>query len=96
MLRIPFRDTQCGFKLFRREAAQSIFLRARVDGFAFDVEVILIAMQLGYVVQEMPVRWANDPESKVTLVYHPAQMLADLWRIRRSLAHRSWELGKYN
>jgi len=83
-LRIPFRDTQCGFKLFRREAAHAIFQRARIDGFAFDVEAILIAQQLGYVIREMPVRWVNDPESKVTLLRHPAQMLADLWRIRRA------------
>ncbi len=83
-LRIPFRDTQCGFKLFRREAAHAIFQRARIDGFAFDVEAIVIAKQLGYVIKEMPVRWLNDPESKVTLLRHPAQMLADLWRIRRA------------
>lgn len=84
LLRIPFRDTQCGFKLFRREAAHAIFQRARIDGFAFDVEAILIAQQLGYVITEMPVRWLNDPESKVTLLRHPTQMLADLWRIRRA------------
>lgn len=82
LLRIPFRDTQCGFKLFRREAAHAIFQRARIDGFAFDVEVILIAMQLGYTVREMPVHWSNDPASRVTLSRHPAQMIADLWRIR--------------
>jgi dolichyl-phosphate beta-glucosyltransferase len=88
-LRIPFRDTQCGFKLFRREAARAVFQRARTDGFAFDVEAILLALQLGYVVREMPVRWINDPESRVTLVRHPVQMLADLWRIRRSLGDNS-------
>jgi dolichyl-phosphate beta-glucosyltransferase len=85
-LPIPFRDTQCGFKVFRREAAHSIFQRTRTDGFAFDVEAILIAMHLGYAVREMPVRWINDPESKVSMVRHPARMLADLWRIRRAYA----------
>jgi dolichyl-phosphate beta-glucosyltransferase len=88
-LRIPFRDTQCGFKLFRGEAAHAIFQRAHINGFAFDVEAILIAMQLGYAVREMPVHWINDPESKVTLLRHPAQMLADLWRLRRVFAARS-------
>ncbi|MBI3780703.1 MAG: hypothetical protein HY278_06570 [candidate division NC10 bacterium] len=78
MLRIPFRDTQCGFKLFRREAAHNVFQRTRINGFTFDVEAILIAMQLGYAVREMPVRWINDPESKVTLLRHPARMLTDL------------------
>jgi dolichyl-phosphate beta-glucosyltransferase len=88
-LRIPFRDTQCGFKLFRREAAHAVFQRARIDGFAFDVETILIALRSGYRVRELPVRWVNDPESRVTLLHHPAQMLADLWRIRRSLGDSS-------
>jgi dolichyl-phosphate beta-glucosyltransferase len=88
-LGIPFRDTQCGFKLFRREAAHAVFQRARIDGFAFDVETILIALELGYRVREMPVRWINDPESRVTLLRHPARMLADLWRIRRSLGDSS-------
>jgi dolichyl-phosphate beta-glucosyltransferase len=83
-LRVPFRDTQCGFKLFRREAALAVFRRARIDGFAFDVEVILLARRLGYLVREMPVRWINDPDSRVTLMRHPAQMLVDLWRIRRA------------
>ena len=46
-------------------------------------------MQLGYFINEMPVRWIIDPESRVTLLRHPAQMLADLWRIRRSLCDRS-------
>ena len=93
LLRIPFRDTQCGFKLFRREAAHAIFQHARIDGFAFDVEAILIAQQLGYVIREMPVRWLNDPEGKVTLLRHPAQMLADLWRIRRAFAKGSPQIS---
>lgn len=77
-LGIPIRDTQYGFKLFRREAARAVFQRARTNGFAFDVEALLLALQLGYVVRELPVRWVNDPESRVTLWRHPAQMLADL------------------
>ncbi len=89
ILHIPFRDTQCGFKLFRREAAHAVFQRVRTDGFTFDVEAILIAFQLGYTVREMPVKWINDPESRVTLLRHPAQMLVDLWRIRCAFASRS-------
>jgi len=85
-LSIPFRDTQCGFKLFRGDAARDLFRRAQIDGFAFDVEVILLAMRLGYAVHEIPVRWINDPNSKVRLLRHSTQMLGDLWRIRRGLA----------
>lgn len=85
LLQIPFRDTQCGFKLFRREAAHAVFQCAHIDGFAFDVEAILIATQLGYAVCEMPVRWINDPSSQVSLLRHPVRMLVDLWRIRAAL-----------
>jgi dolichyl-phosphate beta-glucosyltransferase len=56
LLRLPFRDTQCGLKGFRREVARELFGRARVDGFAFDVEVLLLARRLGLVVAEIPVR----------------------------------------
>ena len=89
ILQIPFRDTQCRFKLFRREAAHAVFQRVCTHGFAFDVEAILIALQLGYRVREMPVNWLNDLESRVTLLRHPAQMRVDLWRIRRAIASRS-------
>lgn len=85
-LSIPFRDTQCGFKLFRGKVARDVFQCARINGFAFDVEAILLALQLGYTVHEMPVRWMNDPASKVSLLRHSAQMLLDVWRVRRRLA----------
>ena len=55
---LPFRDTQCGFKAFRREAAREIFARQTIDGFAFDVEVILLAQVLGYRIGE-PVSYTH-------------------------------------
>lgn len=57
-------DTQCGFKAFRRKAAHEIFRRARLDGFSFDVEVLLIARLLGFRVDELPVEWLNDEDTK--------------------------------
>jgi dolichyl-phosphate beta-glucosyltransferase len=80
---IPFRDTQCGFKAFRREAAQEIFGLQEIDGFAFDVEVILLAQALGYHVAELPVRWLNSPESKVHIVRDSLRMLLDAFTVRR-------------
>lgn len=59
------RDTQCGFKLFKREAALAIFPRVTVDRFIFDVEVLLLARKLGYRVAEAPVAWKNSRPSKV-------------------------------
>ena len=77
-----FRDTQCGFKLFRREAAQAIFARSRVDGFCFDVEILAIAKTLGYRMCEIPVVWRDDARSKVNPIGDPLKMFLDLFRIR--------------
>lgn len=76
------RDTQCGFKCFRAEAAQRIFLRQRMTGFSFDVELLWIARQQGCRVVEVPVTWVNDPSSRVRLVRDSLRMLADLVRLR--------------
>ncbi len=80
------RDTQCGFKAFRREAARAIFARQQLDGFAFDVEVLLLAEHLGYRVADLPVEWINSPESKVSLFRDSARMLWDALRVRRLVA----------
>jgi dolichyl-phosphate beta-glucosyltransferase len=76
------KDTQCGFKLFRREVARDIFSRSIVSGFAFDVEILFIARLLGYRITEIPIRWQNDPNTKVKILRHGINMLADLFRIR--------------
>lgn len=62
---LPFRDTQCGFKLFRRDAAEVIFRRQLLEGFGFDVEDLLIARIHGFKVVEVPVRWDNVEGTKV-------------------------------
>jgi dolichyl-phosphate beta-glucosyltransferase len=77
-----FKDTQCGFKLFRAEVAKDIFRRIRLDGFAFDVEALFVARKLGYRVTEVPIRWRNDPDTRVKLFRHGSRMVADLLRIR--------------
>ena len=64
---LPYRDTQCGFKLFEASAAREIFSRQRLDGFGFDVEVLFIARLLGYAAAEVPVRWNNAAGSTVSL-----------------------------
>lgn len=64
---LPFRDTQCGFKLFETAAAREIFNRQRLDGFGFDVEVLYIASHLGYRVLEVPVRWNDVAGTKVSM-----------------------------
>jgi dolichyl-phosphate beta-glucosyltransferase len=64
---LPYRDTQCGFKLFRVDSAREIFSRQRLEGFGFDVEVLYIANLLGYGCIEVPVRWNDVAGSKVSL-----------------------------
>jgi dolichyl-phosphate beta-glucosyltransferase len=81
------KDTQCGFKAFRREAAQRIFTRARIDGFAFDAEILLLAEKLGLRVDELPVEWINDEHTKFRPLRDGWRSARDLWRLRGM--HRS-------
>jgi dolichyl-phosphate beta-glucosyltransferase len=81
-------DTQCGFKGFRQKACKEIFTRQKTDGFAFDVEILMLASALGYKIDVLPVRWVNSPDSKVRILIDPLKMLWDLFRIRR-LVRRS-------
>lgn len=59
-------DTQCGFKLFSAAAAEAVFPRQTLHGFAFDVEVLMLAHRAGFKIKEAPVKWVNDPGSKVS------------------------------
>jgi dolichyl-phosphate beta-glucosyltransferase len=61
------KDTQCGFKLFTREAARGIFARGLTDGFSFDVEALFLAQRGGMVIAEVPVLWRNDASTRVSL-----------------------------
>ncbi|MEN3027493.1 MAG: glycosyltransferase, partial [Chlorobiota bacterium] len=76
-------DTQCGFKGFRAEVAEALFRQTRLTGFAFDVEVLYLAARSGYRIVQIPVRWRNDPRSRVHLLRDPLRMLIEVWRIRR-------------
>jgi dolichyl-phosphate beta-glucosyltransferase len=87
---LPFRDTQCGFKLFRRHAAQEIFSRQIEEGFSFDVEDLLIAQELGLRSVEVPVEWSNVEGTKVSLA-QGMKSFADLVRIRmRGMQGKYW------
>jgi putative flippase GtrA len=79
-----FRDTQCGIKGFRNDIGKAIFERTIINGFAFDVEVFLIAEQDRYSLTEVPVRVENRQGSSVRLVRDSLRLLRDLLRIRRA------------
>jgi glycosyltransferase involved in cell wall biosynthesis len=84
LLGLPYRDTQCGLKGFRRDAAQAVFGRAQLDGFAFDAEVLVLARRLGLAVAEVPVLAQERAGSKVRVLADGRRMLAQLWTIRRT------------
>lgn len=75
-------DFTCGFKLFRREAAQAVFAQQRLDGWGFDVEVLLIAHRLGLSTVSAPVEWTNDERSRVRLGRDILRSAGELLRIR--------------
>jgi dolichyl-phosphate beta-glucosyltransferase len=77
-----FSDTQCGFKLFRGGVARNLFGEAKIDRFAYDVEILARAKKKGYGIQEVPIRWINSPESRVDPLKDSLRMLIDLVRIR--------------
>jgi glycosyltransferase involved in cell wall biosynthesis len=86
---LSFADTQCGFKLFRREAAHKIFSRQLIERFGFDVEILFLAKKLGFRVIEVPVRWDHVEGTKVSTMAG-ADAFLDGWRVRRN----DWA-GKY-
>lgn len=76
------KDTQCGFKLFTKDAAHKIFHLSHLHGFAFDVEVLFIARKMHLKIKELPVTWRNDVDSKVKVIRDSGRMLAELVKIR--------------
>jgi glycosyltransferase involved in cell wall biosynthesis len=79
---LPAKDTQCGFKLFTREAARAIFELQTIDGFAFDIEVLYIAKKLRIRTVEVPVTWNHVPGTRVRFATDAPRALADLMNIR--------------
>jgi glycosyltransferase involved in cell wall biosynthesis len=86
---LPFKDTQCGFKAFKRSAAQTIFRLQTIERWGFDPEILFIARKLKYVVREVPVTWGHDERSRMSYLKDGLKMLEDMAKIRtNSLAGR--------
>jgi dolichyl-phosphate beta-glucosyltransferase len=75
-------DTQCGFKFFTRAAAREIFSRQQIDGYMFDVEILVLARRLGFGIQQVPIRWRDDGDSRLALVSGNLRNAIDIFRIR--------------
>lgn len=82
VLRLPFVDTQCGFKAFRREACRVIFEQQRIERFGFDPELLYLARHHGLHTVEIPVRWAHSPATKVNMLRDSVLMFLDIFTIR--------------
>jgi len=81
-LRLPFVDTQCGFKAFRREPCRIIFEQQRIERFGFDPELLYLARRHGLRAVEIPVRWGHSPATKVSMFRDSLQMFLDVLIIR--------------
>lgn len=77
-------DTQCGFKLFRRNVAQDLFSASSIEGYGFDLEILYVAQRRGYRIAEVPVNWADQPGSKVRILRDGLAMLRELAIIRQN------------
>lgn len=82
ILRLPIVDTQCGFKAFRRERCRVIFEQQTIERFGFDPELLYLARHHGLSIQEVPVRWAHSPATKVNMMRDSLQMFLDVFVIR--------------
>jgi glycosyltransferase involved in cell wall biosynthesis len=79
---LPFKDTQCGFKAFKRSAAQVIFRLQRIERWGFDPEILFIARKLGYDIREVPVTWGHDERSRMSYLRDGMKMLEEMAIIR--------------
>jgi len=82
IMRLPFADTQCGFKAFRRSAAQTIFQLQRIERWGFDPEILFIALKRGYNIREVPVTWGHDERSRISYLRDGIKMLEELIYVR--------------
>src|ERR1700729_2665350 len=86
---LPFKDTQCGFKAFKRDAAQVIFRLQTIERWGFDPEILFIARKLKYTIVEVPVTWGHDERSRISYLKDGTQMLEEMATIRgNSIAGR--------
>jgi len=93
VLRLPIRDTQCGFKMFRGDAGRHLFAMLEEARFLFDLEVLALAVRLGYRCVEVPVNWTEIPGGHLSMTRELPRIVAGLWRLRRRVAKARREEG---
>ncbi len=88
---LPFQDTQCGFKAFKRDAAQTIFRLQTIERWGFDPEILFIARKLRCTIVEVPVTWGHDERSRISYLKDGLKMLEEIAQIRWN-----WLRGRYD
>jgi glycosyltransferase involved in cell wall biosynthesis len=82
VLRLDFKDTQCGFKAFRRNAARALFPLQKIERWGFDPEILFLADRAGFRVVEVPVRWGHDSGTRISPIADGSRMVGEMLRIR--------------
>lgn len=82
VLQLNTTDFTCGFKCFSKNAAEKIFSKQGINRWGFDPEIMFLAKKFGFTVKEVPVKWSNDPRSKVKFPEDIIRSLLDLYKIR--------------
>lgn len=89
------KDTQCGFKLLSRRAAERIIPNMHVEGFIFDIEMLLLAQWNAIPIVEVAINWHEVAGTKVNLVVDSVRMAKDLLIIRANYAVGLWKVGRF-
>jgi dolichyl-phosphate beta-glucosyltransferase len=92
-LGLRFRDTQCGFKLFRRRAVETIFPLQRIERWGFDPEILFLARKFGFSVQEVPVAWGHSGETRIHPLVDGIRMFLEMLRVRWNDSTGKYEAG---
>ncbi len=93
VLRLHYKDTQCGFKAFTRNAAAQIFSQQRIEGWGFDPELLFLARKLGLKIAEVPVSWAHSEGTRINPVRDGAKMVAEVFKIRWNALSGKYDLA---
>jgi dolichyl-phosphate beta-glucosyltransferase len=83
LLGINLKDTQCGFKLYPKKIAKKIFSQIKIEGFAHDVEIVLLAKKFNFDIKELPVKWVHKNNGKINLIKDSLKMFASMIKLKR-------------
>lgn len=86
-----FEDTQCGFKMFSRQAADDLFAVQQMNGIGFDVELIFVGLRRGYKIVDVPITWYYNDDTRMRLIQDSLHILLEIWQIRQN-----WRKGIYD